>query len=101
MKPLDEVVITATRTVSQFYSLPIFVTLISKKKLQKAAIVRFKNILLEQTGINFVRDQSGFTGIQIQGVSAEYTMIMIDGVPLVGRSSGNLDLDRITVNNIK
>ncbi|WP_299012294.1 TonB-dependent receptor [uncultured Polaribacter sp.] len=98
---LDEVIITATRTIRQLSSLPMPVTLISKKQIQQAGSTRLSNILLEQTGVNFVTDQSGFTGVQMQGLSAEYTMILIDGVPLVGRSSGNLDLNRITVNNIK
>jgi outer membrane receptor for ferrienterochelin and colicins len=98
---LDEVIVTATRTVRQLSSIPMPVTLISKKQLQKTGTTRLRTILLEQTGINFVTDQSGFTGIQMQGLSAAYVMIMIDGVPLIGRSSGNLDLNRITVNNIK
>jgi outer membrane receptor for ferrienterochelin and colicins len=101
VKTLDEIVVTATRTIRQLSSLPMPVTLISKKQIQKTGTTRLKDILLEQTGINFATDQSGFTGIQMQGLSAAYTMIMIDGVPLIGRSSGNLDLNRITVNNIK
>ena len=101
VKTLDEIIVTATRTIRQLSSLPMPVTLISKKQIQKTGTTRLKDILLEQTGINFVTDQSGFTGIQMQGLAAAYTMIMIDGVPLIGRSSGNLDLNRITVNNIK
>lgn len=98
---LDEVIITATRTVRQLSSVPLPVTLISKKQIQSAGSTRLRDILIEQTGINFVTDQSGFTGVQVQGLSAEYTMILIDGVPLIGRSSGNLDLNRLSVNNIK
>ena len=98
---LDEVVVTATRTIRQLSSVPMPVTLISKKQIQKIGTTRLTAILFEQTGINFVTDQSGFTGIQMQGLSAAYVMIMIDGVPLIGRSSGNLDLNRVTVNNIK
>jgi outer membrane receptor for ferrienterochelin and colicins len=98
---LDEIVITATRTIRQLSSLPMPVSIISKKQIQKTGSTRLKDILLEQTGINFVTDRSRFTGVQLQGMSAEYTMILIDGVPLIGRSSGNLDLNRITVNNIK
>jgi outer membrane receptor for ferrienterochelin and colicins len=101
VKTLDEIIVTATRTIRQLSSLPMPVTLISKKQIQKTGTTRLKDILLEQTGINFVTDQSGFTGIQMQGLAAAYTMIMVDGVPLIGRSSGNLDLNRITVNNIK
>jgi len=98
---LDEIVITATRTFRQLSSLPMPVSIICKKQIQNTGSTRLKDILLEQTGINFVTDRSRFTGVQLQGMSAEYTMILIDGVPLIGRSSGNLDLNRITVNNIK
>ncbi|PQJ78573.1 TonB-dependent receptor plug domain-containing protein [Polaribacter porphyrae] len=101
VEALEPVVITATRTIRQLSSLPMPVTLISKKQIKQTGSTRLRDILLEQTGINFVTDQSGFTGVQLQGLSAEYTMIMIDGVPLVGRSAGNLDLNRISVNNIK
>lgn len=101
VEALDPVIISATRTIRQLSSLPMPVTLISKKQIKQTGATRLRDILLEQTGINFVTDQSGFTGVQLQGLSAEYTMIMIDGIPIVGRSSGNLDLDRITINNIK
>lgn len=98
---LEEVVITATRTIRQLSSVPLAVTLVSNKEIKRAGTTRLKNILQEQTGIVFVTNASGFEGIQMQGLNAAYTLILIDGVPLIGRSSGVLDLKRITVNNIK
>ncbi len=98
---LEEVVITATRTVRQLSSVPLAVTLVSNKEIKRAGTTRLKNILQEQTGIVFVTSASGFEGVQMQGLNAAYTLILIDGVPLIGRSSGMLDLKRITVNNIK
>ncbi len=98
---LEEVVITATRTKRQLSSIPVPVTLISKEQLQKSGAVRLKDILLEQTGITLVSDFGGSQGVQIQGVAADYTLILIDGVPVVGRASGNIDLSRLSVNNIK
>ncbi len=98
---LEEIIITATRTVRQLSSVPLAVTLVSKNEIKRAGTTRIKDILQEQTGIVFVTDASGFEGIQMQGLNAAYTLILIDGVPLIGRSSGVLDLKRITVNNIK
>ena len=98
---LDEVIVTATRTKRQLSSLPMPVTLITKEQLQKSGSVRLKDILLEQTGIVLVSDFGNSEGVQLQGVSADYTLIMIDGVPIVGRTAGNIDLNRLTVNNIK
>ncbi|WP_418644690.1 TonB-dependent receptor plug domain-containing protein [Tenacibaculum insulae] len=98
---LDEVIVTATRTARQLASIPMPVTLISKEQLIKSGSVRLKDILLEQTGITLVSDFGGSEGVQLQGVAADYTLILIDGVPIVGRTSGNIDLNRLTVNNIK
>lgn len=98
---LDEVIVTATRTVRQLSSVPMPVTLISKKQIQQSGSVRLSDILIEQTGITTATDFGGFNGVQMQGLDAEYTLILIDGVPLIGKRSGNIDLDRISVNNIK
>lgn len=98
---LEGVVVTATRTLRQLSSLPLPVTLISKKQLQKTGVIRLDEILNEQTGIVTIADQSGFNGVQIQGIASDYVLILIDGVPLVGRSAGNFDLSRLTVGNIQ
>ncbi|WP_394746949.1 TonB-dependent receptor plug domain-containing protein [Spongiimicrobium salis] len=98
---LDEVVLTATRTSRQLSSLPLPVTLIKKSRILQSGTVRLNEILNEQTGIITVADESGFEGVQIQGIASDYILILIDGVPLVGRSAGNFDLSRLTVGNIK
>ncbi len=98
---LDEVILTATRTERQLSSLPMLVTLVSKKTINQSGSVRLDEILREQTGIVTVTDESGFEGVQMQGISSDYILILIDGVPLVGRSAGNFDLSRLTVGNIK
>ena len=37
----------------------------------------------------------------MQGLDSQYTLILIDNQPIVGRSAGTLDLDRISVGNIQ
>jgi len=101
VEALEEVILTATRTERQFSSLPLPVTLVSKKKILQSGTIRLNEILNEQTGIITVADESGFEGVQIQGIASDYILILIDGVPLVGRSAGNFDLSRLTIGNIK
>jgi outer membrane receptor for ferrienterochelin and colicins len=101
MEALDKVVITATRTTRQLSSLPLPANIVSKKDLKAINAVRLSDILNEQSGLITVPDFGGGEGIQMQGLDAAYTLILVDGVPLVGRSAGTLDLDRITVGNIK
>ena len=98
---LEEVIISATRTQRQLTSLPLPAQIISSKEIKQSNTLRLNDILNEQTGIITVSDFGGGEGVQLQGLDAEYTLILIDGVPLVGRSAGTLDLSRITVGNIK
>jgi len=96
--PLDEVVITATRTDKKIEELPIPITTVSSRELQNRGMVRLNEILAEQTGLALVGDHG--TGVQMQGFDAQYTLILIDGEPVIGRTSGTLELSRITMANI-
>lgn len=98
---LDEVIISATRTKRQLSSLPLPAQLISKKEIKAVNSIRLTDILNEQTGLITVPDFGGGEGIQLQGLDSQYTLILIDGVPLIGRSAGTLDIGRVSVGNIK
>nr|WP_315200845.1 TonB-dependent receptor [uncultured Flavobacterium sp.] len=98
---LEVMVITGTRTERVLSSLPLPMTIITSEEIAKTGATRLNEILTEQTGIILIPDESGFEGIQMQGLDATYTMILIDGVPLVGRSAGVLDLSRVSVGNIE
>ena len=97
---LENVIVTATRTERKIASLPLPTSVITSATIQKAGITRLNEILSEQTGLTMVPDFGGVEGIQIQGLDSTYTLILIDGVPLVGRSAGTLDLSRVSVGNI-
>ncbi|MCH9661559.1 MAG: TonB-dependent receptor [Bacteroidetes bacterium] len=98
---LDAVLVTATRTIRQLSSLPLPAQIITQKEIESSSSVRLDDILMEQTGLVTVSDFGGGQGIQLQGLDSQYTLILVDGVPLIGRSAGTLDLNRITVGNIK
>ena len=98
---LNEVLVTATRTLRQLSSLPLPAQIVSKKDIKQSNSIRLGDILNEQTGLITVPDFGGGEGIQLQGLDSQYTLILVDGVPLIGRSAGTLDLNRITVGNIK
>lgn len=96
---LEEVVVTATRNERTLSSLPMPVTLINQKQIRAMGSLRLNEVLAEQTGL-FIQNDHG-QGIQIQGFSPDYTLILLDGEPLVGRTAGTLELSRLAVGNIK
>lgn len=98
IKSMDEVVVTATRTPRLLSNVAIPASVISSKTLYQSGSLRLNDILAEQTGIVVV-DNFG-KGIQVQGLSSEYTLILLDGEPLIGRTGGIFDLSRLTIRNI-
>lgn len=79
-------------------------TIIDRKAIELMGSRRLDEVLKEQTGIAIVSNTAGgnrSVGVQLQGFSSEYVMILIDGQPMLGRSSGNFDLSRISVTNIE
>ncbi len=101
VEELGEIVITATKTYRQLSSLPLPVQLVSKNELTAVNSNRLNDILNEQTGLITVSEFVGGEGIQMQGLDSQYTLILVNGTPLVGRSAGVLDIGRLTVGNIR
>ncbi len=78
------------------------VLLVKPAEIRSAGSSRLQDILAEQPGLNIVPQINGFgNGLQIQGLNPDYTMIMIDGEPVIGRLTGNLELSRIPLANVK
>lgn len=96
---LHEVVVTATRTSRGLADIPVPVTVITHDQIARTGTNRISELLAEFTGLQVVPDHG--QGLQLQGLSSEYIMILVDGEPLIGRTAGTLDLSRIPVNNIE
>ncbi len=101
-KELEAVIITATRTERTMGALPMPVALVPKAQIRTMGSLRLNDVLTEQTGLVVVPQVNGQgSGIQIQGLNPDYTLILLNGEPLIGRYTGSLELSRITVGNIK
>ena len=95
---LSEIVITSTRTATKLGNVAVPYQLIQRKNIEQSGSLRLKDILQEQTGLYIT---NGFgAGVQMQGLNPDYTIILLNGEPLVGRTAGVLDLNRISISNI-
>ena len=108
-KTLTELVVTATRTERKLSNVAVPVQIISKKAIIQSGSVRLNDILSEQTGL-YITSGGATTsagggvfgnGVQLQGLSPDYTLILLDGEPVIGRQGGIIDLSRLSVGNIK
>jgi len=96
---LPEVVVSATRSEKPVSELTVPVSVITAKQIQLMGSFRLNDVLGEQTGLVITSDHG--KGVQLQGFGADYTLILVDGEPLVGRTAGTLELSRLTVGNIQ
>lgn len=98
-KNLEEIVVTATKTETKIESTTVPLSVVVKKYIKASGTIKLSDLLQEQTGVQL----SAFlgTGVQLQGLSAEYTLILINGEPVIGKNAGVVDLSRIVVGNIK
>ncbi len=105
-KALDEVVITATKYPKKTSETGKVITVITRAQLDRSAGKDLSQLLNEQTGIsvngansNPGKDKS----IYLRGAKADYTLIMIDGVPIYDAtgSSSNFDFRLLPVDNIE
>jgi outer membrane receptor for ferrienterochelin and colicins len=95
----DSVVVTANRSERKLSNVTVPVNIINAKQIQQTGALRLTDILKEQPGLTLT---SGFgAGVQLQGLNPDYTIILINGEPLVGRTAGVLDLNRVALGNIK
>ncbi|MEK6782529.1 MAG: TonB-dependent receptor [Bacteroidota bacterium] len=101
-RQLEEVIVTATRNERTMGSLPMPVFLVPKAQIKTMGSLRLNDVLTEQTGLVVVPQVNGQgSGIQLQGFNPDYTLILIDGEPIIGRYTGSLELSRIAIGNIK
>ncbi|MEG8947767.1 TonB-dependent receptor [Rosettibacter firmus] len=95
----ETVVVTGTRSIKKLKDTPVKTELISEKEIKNCGYLSLKEALFEQTGIGII-DNHG-SGLQIQGLDPDYTLILIDGDPVIGRTAGTIDLSRFDVANLK
>ena len=93
---LAPVVVTATRSARALQDVPVPTTIVTGDAIRLQGAVRLSDLLAEQPGLQLV-DGLGGTGLQVQGFDPDYTLILVDGEPVVGREGGLLDLDRLGV----
>ena len=96
---MSQVVVTGTRNEVRLKDSPVRVEVIGKDRISTTAMSDLGELLKEQSGILITG--SVRNGIQMNGFGPDYTLILIDGQPVIGRIAGVIDLSRISVGNVE
>jgi outer membrane receptor for ferrienterochelin and colicins len=98
---VDEVVVTGASTETTSKESMFDVNVIAKEELEKRAAVSLSDALMNELNVQISRDGILGSQVNLQGLGGNNVKIMIDGVPVIGRLDGNLDLSQINMNGIE
>jgi outer membrane receptor for ferrienterochelin and colicins len=98
---LQEVVITAQYSPGSAAQAVHKIKVIDQEKIQRMAAVNLEDVLTNEVNMRIGQDAVLGSSISMQGVSGQNVKIMIDGVPVIGRQNGNIDLKQINLNDIE
>ena len=68
--------------------------------MQERGVNNLAEALSNETSIRLTVDPSTGTSIELQGMGGENIKYLIDGVPVVGRVRGDIDLEQINMENV-
>jgi len=98
---LKNVVITAQYEPGSAEKSVYKVKIIDSKDIEQRAATNLRDLLRQEMNIRLSQDNILGTGLTMQGVSGENVKILIDGVPVIGRTGGNIDISQINLSNVE
>lgn len=98
---MDEIVVTGNFKPMSAQKSVYDIKVINQEKIEMQAASTLRELLLTESNIRIDQDNVLGSSININGITGENVKIMIDGVPLIGRLNGNIDVSQINLNNVK
>lgn len=98
---LNEVVVTGQYAPNSPEKAVHKIKIIDRKKIDAMGAQNLRDVLSNEMNIRISQDNILGSSMSLQGVSGENVKILIDGVPVIGRLGGNIDLSQINLNNIE
>jgi outer membrane receptor for ferrienterochelin and colicins len=77
------------------------VEVISKLELRERAANNLEDALRNQVSIRTSRDAVLGSSLSLQGLGGEHVKFLVDGVPVIGRMNGSIDLGQLNLNNVE
>lgn len=97
---IEEIVVTASRTEQPADEAVVAVEVISRGAIERSGAESVAELLEEHVGVQVDRSFRGAT-LEMQGLSSDYVLVLVDGQRAIGRVDGGLDLSRFPVDRIE
>ena len=100
-KTLEVVVITGNSKPTGIDKCVVLTHVITLEKLQSLAVQNVADVLKFLPNLRIQQDNVLGTAMTMQGISGENVKILINGIPIIGRQNGNIDLSQLNINNVE
>jgi len=101
---LEKTVVTATKTEHTLGDVPVAAEVITKEEIKAKSIKTVQDALRYLSGIRIIKSCGtwGDKGkVQIQGLDARHTLILVDGQRILGGHAAAIDLQQISIEMIE
>ncbi|WP_341906529.1 TonB-dependent receptor plug domain-containing protein [Fluviicola taffensis] len=100
-KDIDEVVVTGQLGSGSITNSTNKVKVIDRATIEAKGAVNLRDLLQNELNIRVNQDQVLGSGMSMLGIGGEGVKILIDGVPIIGRQNGNIDLSQLNLSNVE
>lgn len=97
---LDEVVVTATRTMKEIQEVPSSISVITAKDMEKKNIHTVRDAIGQMPGLHIDR-QGDSSEISLRGFDTTNILVLVDGVQMNSTYNSKVNLNDIPVDNIE
>jgi outer membrane receptor for ferrienterochelin and colicins len=100
IQEMNEVVVTAQYTPQRVDQSIYKVRVINNRQIEQKAASNLSDLLSSELNIRISQDGALGTSMSLQGLSGEHVKFLVDGVPVIGRMNGNIDISQLNLYNV-
>ncbi len=100
IEEMDQVVVTAQYSPQRADKSIYKVKVINSLQIRQKAANNLTDLLNNELNIRISEDGALGTSLSLQGLSGEHVKFLVDGVPVIGRMNGNIDISQLNLYNV-
>lgn len=96
---LDEIVVTATRTLKQIQEVPASISVVTAKDIKEKNVTTVRDAIAQMPGVYM--DMAGNSGITLRGFSSTDILVLVDGQQMNSTYNSVVNFNEIPVENVE
>lgn len=101
IKGLNEIIVTGQIGETTQKNSVLKVKVIDIKRINLQGAYNLTSLLANELNVRINYDPMLGNSISLQGISGQNIKVMIDGVPVIGREGGNIDLSQVNLSSVE